>query len=103
LVPLGQGLKDRDRSTREAAVDEIVDLLAPRRRYHVDETFMDWDEAGRLRDYMTIGSHSLHHAILAREDDDAQKVDLRSARAQLQDRLGAEAAVLAYPNGAAGD
>ncbi|TWF78964.1 polysaccharide deacetylase [Pseudonocardia hierapolitana] len=103
LSPLAQALKDRDRTSREAAVDEVVELLAPRRRYHVDETFMDWDEAARLRDYMTIGSHSLHHAILAQEDDDAQTADLCSARAQLQDGLGVEAPVLAYPNGSASD
>jgi peptidoglycan/xylan/chitin deacetylase (PgdA/CDA1 family) len=103
LGPLGQGLKDRDRTSREAAVDEIIGLLAPRRRYHVDETFMDWDEAVRLRSYMTIGSHSLHHAILAQEDDDAQTADLCSARTQLQDRLGVEAPVLAYPNGSTAD
>jgi peptidoglycan/xylan/chitin deacetylase (PgdA/CDA1 family) len=103
LSPLVQGLKDRDRTAREAAVDEIVELLAPRRRYHVDENFMSWDEALRLRDYMTIGSHTLHHAILSQEDDDAQTADLCSARVQLQERLGVEAPVLAYPNGGATD
>jgi peptidoglycan/xylan/chitin deacetylase (PgdA/CDA1 family) len=103
LRPLGQALKDRDHASRAAAVDQIKELLAPRHRYHVEETFMDWDEAERLRDYMTIGSHSLHHAILAREDDDTQAADLSSARAQLQDRLGVEAPVLAYPNGSADD
>lgn len=103
LSPLAQGLKDRDRTSRDAAVDEIVELLAPHRRYRVDEAFMDWDEARRLHDYMTIGSHTLHHAILSQEDDDAQTADLRSARAQLQERLGVEAPVLAYPNGGASD
>jgi peptidoglycan/xylan/chitin deacetylase (PgdA/CDA1 family) len=103
LSPLVQGLKDRDRAAREAALDEIVELLAPPRRYHVDEHFMDWDEALRLREYMTIGSHSLHHAILSQEEDAAQTVDLCSARAQLQERLGVEAPVLAYPNGGAAD
>ena len=103
LSPVVQGLKDRDRAAREAAVDEIITLLAPSRRYHVDEHFMDWNEALRLRDHMTIGSHSLHHTILSQEEDAAQTVDLCSARTQLQERLGVEAPVLAYPNGSAAD
>jgi hypothetical protein len=52
---------------------------------------------------MTIGSHSLHHTILSREDDAVQVVDLCSARAQLQERLDVEAPVLAYPNGGPAD
>jgi len=103
LSPLVQGLKDRDRTAREASVEKIVELLAPSRRFHTDEHFMDWNEALRLRDYMTIGSHSLHHAILSQEDDAAQTADLCSARAQLQERLEVEAPVLAYPNGSAAD
>ncbi|MHA6616964.1 polysaccharide deacetylase family protein [Pseudonocardia sp. DLS-67] len=103
LPPLVQGLKDRDRTAREAATEKIVELLAPSRRFHVDEHFMDWDDALRLRAHMTIGSHSSHHAILSREDDATQAADLRSARAQLQERLEVETPVLAYPNGGTAD
>jgi peptidoglycan/xylan/chitin deacetylase (PgdA/CDA1 family) len=103
LAALSGDLKDRDRAARETAVDELVRLLEPARGYHSDEHFLDWDEAVQLREHMEIGSHSLHHAILAQEDATAQLDDLRGARAQLQERLGVEATVLAYPNGTAAD
>jgi peptidoglycan/xylan/chitin deacetylase (PgdA/CDA1 family) len=98
-----EALKGRDRAAREAALDELTCLLEPTRAYSVDEQFMDWDEALRLREYMEIGSHSLHHAILSRESADEQSADLCTARAQLQARLGVTAAGLAYPNGTAAD
>jgi peptidoglycan/xylan/chitin deacetylase (PgdA/CDA1 family) len=99
LATLSAGLKVRDRAARETALDELVGLLEPIRGYRCDEHFLDWDEALRLRERMQIESHSLHHAILAQEDAAAQLADLRAARAQLQERLGVEAALLAYPNG----
>jgi peptidoglycan/xylan/chitin deacetylase (PgdA/CDA1 family) len=100
---LAERLKRRNRAAREAALDELTELLEPTRRYSTDEHFLDWDEAMRLREHMEIGSHSLHHAILSQEDADEQSADLRSARSQLQERLGVEASVLAYPNGTAAD
>lgn len=103
LDALAERLKRRNRAARDAALDELIGLLEPARRYSADEHFLDWDEAMRLREHMEIGSHSLHHAILSEEDADEQSADLVSARAQLQQRLGVDASVLAYPNGKAAD
>ncbi len=100
---LSDALKGRDRAARDAALDELTGLLDPVRSYAAADHFMDWEEALRLREYMEIGSHSLYHAILAQESLDAQVTDLCTARAQLQERLGVDAPVLAYPNGTAAD
>jgi peptidoglycan/xylan/chitin deacetylase (PgdA/CDA1 family) len=100
---LSEGLKAQDRAARESALAELTRLLDPTRAYSVDEHFMDWDEALRLRTHMEIGSHSLHHAILSQESVEQQMTDLTSARTQLQDRLAVDAPVLAYPNGTAAD
>jgi peptidoglycan/xylan/chitin deacetylase (PgdA/CDA1 family) len=100
---LANGLKGRARAAREAAVDDLIELLDPARGYCTDEHFMDWDDALRLREHMEIGSHSLHHAILSQESTEEQATDLCTARTQLQERLGVDAPVLAYPNGTADD
>ncbi|OZM79367.1 polysaccharide deacetylase family protein [Pseudonocardia sp. MH-G8] len=100
---LSDRLKQHDCTVRETALDELTGLLDPARGYTVDEHFMDWDEALRLQEHMEIGSHSLRHAILSRESTRQQYLDLWTARRQLQERLGVEAAVLAYPNGTAVD
>jgi peptidoglycan/xylan/chitin deacetylase (PgdA/CDA1 family) len=100
---LSDRLKEHDRAARDTAVDELTGLLDPAQDYSVDEHFMDWDEARLLSEHMEIGSHSLHHSILAQESVEQQVADLGSARTQLQDRLGVDAPVLAYPNGTAAD
>ena len=87
----------------ETALDTLIGLLEPTRRYSSDQHFMDWDEALKLREHMEIGSHSLHHAILSQESAEEQSADLRTARTQLQEQLGVEASVLAYPNGTGAD
>jgi peptidoglycan/xylan/chitin deacetylase (PgdA/CDA1 family) len=94
-------LKLLDRAGREAAVDELVDALAP--RAGGDDwarLFMDWDQAAQLAGLgFEIGNHSSWHAIMSREPAEAQAADLAGARRELQDRLGTDAEVLAYPNG----
>lgn len=100
---LADSLKGRHRAAREASVDKLIGLLDPARGYSTDEHFMDWDEASQLREHMEIGSHSLHHTILSHETAEEQAVDLCTARARLQERLGVDAPVLAYPNGTTAD
>jgi peptidoglycan/xylan/chitin deacetylase (PgdA/CDA1 family) len=100
---LADRLKGSNRVARETALDTLIGLLEPTRRYSSDQHFMDWDEALKLREHMEIGSHSLHHAILSQESAEEQSADLRSARTQLQEQLGVEASMLAYPNGTGAD
>jgi peptidoglycan/xylan/chitin deacetylase (PgdA/CDA1 family) len=97
---IGSSLKGRTRDGREAAVRAIVEQLDPAGSDPAPGLMMDGDGARALaRDGFTIGSHSLDHAILAREDGRAQHDDIARARRALQDLVGQEIAAIAYPNG----
>lgn len=97
-------VKRSDATGRHAALDRVVDALQPRGDYRIGELFMDWDEARQLTHAgMTIGSHTLSHAILAREDGQDQRDDLEQSRMLLQRELGEAVRELAYPNGQPGD
>jgi peptidoglycan/xylan/chitin deacetylase (PgdA/CDA1 family) len=89
---------------RMNAVEQLVEDLRPSGEYRADELFLDWDAArGLVPAGMTVGSHTLSHAILGRETAADQRVDLRESRLLLQRELSAEVATLAYPNGTRDD
>ncbi|GEL16912.1 polysaccharide deacetylase family protein [Pseudonocardia asaccharolytica] len=97
-------LKSRDETGRRRAVAELVESMAPAGSCRCDELFMDWDEARIMaRSGMSIGSHTMCHAVLAREDQAVQRRDLRESRALLEHALELPVASLAYPNGEPGD
>jgi peptidoglycan/xylan/chitin deacetylase (PgdA/CDA1 family) len=96
-------LKRADRIERDAAVDEIGELLRPHGEYFVADQFLGWDGARQLCDFMEIGSHSRYHAILSQESAQAQEADLREAKRELQEGLDRAISVLAYPNGRRSD
>jgi peptidoglycan/xylan/chitin deacetylase (PgdA/CDA1 family) len=101
---LSERLKLLDRTTREALVDELLEVLQPEGRAGEDRLFLDWDGARELvRRGFTIGSHSMRHAILSREDSREQVMDLISARRQLEAELDVPVNLLAYPNGTKAD
>ncbi len=100
---VAQPLKEIDREQRTRAVDDLVARLAPPGRYDPSGQFLDWDGARALGEYMDLGSHSRYHAILSRETSDEQADDLLRARQELEDGLGREVRLLAYPNGTAAD
>lgn len=104
LEEIEQRLKDRDHADRLAAVERLVAALDPDGAYYADELFLDWDGARSLvAGGISIGSHTMGHAILGRETADAQRADLRTSRATLADALQTPVEVLAYPNGQRAD
>lgn len=104
LTIIEADLKRCDSATRHARVDRLVDALEPRGEYRTSDLFMNWDEARDLvRTGVAIGSHTMSHAILAREDRQVQRDDLRESRETLQQQLGVPVPTLAYPNGQADD
>jgi peptidoglycan/xylan/chitin deacetylase (PgdA/CDA1 family) len=97
-------LKTRDHAARLAAVEELVEALEPDGSYRAEELFLDWDGARELtRAGIAIGSHTMRHAILAREDEQAQRADLAESRRLLEAELQVPVDTLAYPNGGVGD
>jgi peptidoglycan/xylan/chitin deacetylase (PgdA/CDA1 family) len=97
-------VKRRDRAARDAAVAELVARCQPAGTPGEDALFLDWEEAGRLAARgFAIGSHTLHHSILAEEPPAEQASDLELSRRRLQERLGVPVELLAYPNGTPAD
>jgi peptidoglycan/xylan/chitin deacetylase (PgdA/CDA1 family) len=97
-------VKQRGRAAREAAVAGFVARCEPAGEPGQDGLFLDWDQAAALASRgFAIGSHTLHHAILARQAPAEQARDLELSRRQLQERLAVPVDVLAYPNGTTAD
>lgn len=104
LKTIEESVKRRDHAARQAVVESIVDALEPEGSYHSDELFMDWDGARRLvRAGFSIGSHTMRHTILAREQEQSQREDLLESRRLLENELETSVRTLAYPNGYIGD
>lgn len=104
LRTIETAVKRTDHDTRLGVVEELVDRLDPAGRYDGRELFVDWDGARDLvRSGFTVGSHTCGHAILAREDAEAQRKDLVRCRELLQSELSVPVPGLAYPNGERGD
>lgn len=100
---LKRELKLVDGATRAAAVEAIAERIAPAAPPR-PPLFLDWDGARALAATgHGIGSHTVTHAILAREDHDAQLAELVESRHALEEGLGQTVDLLAYPNGKDGD
>jgi peptidoglycan/xylan/chitin deacetylase (PgdA/CDA1 family) len=101
---LARRLKPLDLATREERVGELLSVLEPEGQAGEGRLFLDWDGARELvRRGFTVGSHSMRHAILSREDPEAQAADLVSSRRQLAAEVGVPVDLLAYPNGTRAD
>ncbi len=97
-------MKELDRSTRDAQMDEIVRRLRPIGEPRYEDLFLDLDDSRALaRRGFEIGSHSMFHAVLARENVDNQRKDLARSRQLLQEQLEVPVDLLAYPHGTADD
>lgn len=64
---------------------------------------LTWDEARRLETMgVAVVSHTVNHAILARENDADSRRELEESRRVLEEKLGHPVTALAYPNGGRG-
>jgi peptidoglycan/xylan/chitin deacetylase (PgdA/CDA1 family) len=104
LNALLRDLKRLPQATRDAAIDDVTARLAPNGSPSYDDLFLDWDECRSLaRRGFEVGSHSLTHTILAREDAAFQLQDLAFSKKLLEDELTTAIDLLAYPNGERAD
>jgi peptidoglycan/xylan/chitin deacetylase (PgdA/CDA1 family) len=94
----------RGLSSEKAVLDTVGDLAA---RYGIDMAAlcaglcMDWSEIGELaRDpLVTIGAHTVNHAMLAKASDREVRNELKMSRAVIEAALGPAPTHLAYPYG----
>jgi peptidoglycan/xylan/chitin deacetylase (PgdA/CDA1 family) len=104
LAVIEASLKRDDLVTRHERLDRLVEALELEGDLHPGDLFIDWDEARELVGTgIAIGSHTMGHAILARETPAEQQADLRESRELLERELGVAVRTLAYPNGQPGD
>ncbi|MGH4019215.1 MAG: polysaccharide deacetylase family protein [Pseudonocardiaceae bacterium] len=104
LAVVEEAVKRLDHTARQSAVEGVVAALEPEGSYQPDALFMDWDGArSAVRAGISIGSHTMRHAILARESEETQREELSESRRLLESELQAAVRTLAYPNGQAGD
>jgi peptidoglycan/xylan/chitin deacetylase (PgdA/CDA1 family) len=97
---VAERLKVLNMATREERVDELLGLLQPEGNGVEDRLFLDWDGARELvQRGFSVGSHSTRHAILSRERPQEQARDLVASRRELEEGLGVQIRLLAYPNG----
>lgn len=97
-------VKSLTHAARAELVEDLVDRLAPLGTFDADELFLDWDSACALPAAgLSVGSHTLEHPILARESAHDQRYSLRESKRLLEDKIGVDASVLAYPNGTPDD
>lgn len=97
---MARSLKDRNQVERDAAIRHVVELAEPEGTDPGPGLFLDWDGARALAAAgFSIGSHSLDHAILSREDAAVQLANIDTARRRLIAGIGQEVATIAYPNG----
>jgi peptidoglycan/xylan/chitin deacetylase (PgdA/CDA1 family) len=79
------------------------ELMEEAKSEEVPETerrFLSWDEAREMnRGGMAIGSHAMSHAVLSQLTPQRQFEELSGARSILQEEVGSEVDVLAYPVG----
>ena len=93
-------LKDHTHAVRSQQVESLVDELRPNGEFAHDDLFLDWEAAREVvAAGLSVGSHTLEHAILARETPEEQRHDLRESRELLRRELQVEVETLAYPNG----
>ena len=63
-------------------------------------SIMSWDELRQLVEAgVTIGNHGAAHGRMWQNDDTANREDLEKARRRIQEELGLDAALFAYPYG----
>jgi peptidoglycan/xylan/chitin deacetylase (PgdA/CDA1 family)/CelD/BcsL family acetyltransferase involved in cellulose biosynthesis len=101
---VAEQLKTCDQAGRDRLLTELLELLQPEGEPNDRDLFLDWDGARELvRRGFSVGSHSMRHAILARETAEEQARDLIASRRRLESELDAPMELLSYPNGTRAD
>jgi peptidoglycan/xylan/chitin deacetylase (PgdA/CDA1 family) len=89
----------------EASMHAIVDDLCARYRIDLapmaERLCMNWDEITELAGdpLVTIGAHTVNHAMLSKASDEAVRREVEEGRRILETRLGRPVQHLAYPYG----
>lgn len=95
-------------STANVAVNEAIEelqtalaRLQPELSLHGEDYFLTWPQLAALSqsEIFFIGSHAVTHTAMTEIDLDTVSEELRESKARIQQQLGVEPALFAYPNG----
>jgi peptidoglycan/xylan/chitin deacetylase (PgdA/CDA1 family) len=98
-----ESMKRLDHASRLRLEEEIRKAsphYLPSAREHEDFDIAGWDDIGSLDpSLITIGSHSMTHAILTSLNESEAEREIAASRALLEERLNRSVDVFSYPNG----
>ncbi|MEO7068156.1 MAG: polysaccharide deacetylase family protein [Rhodanobacter sp.] len=94
-------LKALDGVAQSALIDRLtIDLNVPWDKGHVACQPMNWDQLREMHAAgFEIGSHGVHHRMLAKLVQDDLESELRESKATLDRELGAPTTLISYPVG----
>ncbi|GAB2506799.1 hypothetical protein GCM10027084_21710 [Pseudoxanthomonas sangjuensis] len=93
-----KGLRDERQAALIARLE--VEWNMPRRQGHPDCRPMTWEQLREMhRDGMEVGSHGVHHRMLAKLPRERMVAEVKESKATLERELGAPVDVLSYPVG----
>ncbi len=71
---------------------------------HENSALMTWEEIIRLHEMgIEIGAHTMNHRRLSQLGEDEQRQEIEQSKHTIEDRIGHEVKVFAYPFGSAAD
>lgn len=93
-------VKRADDATQRAVIDRLEREWNLRRAPNTDCRPMSWDQLREMQSAgMEIGSHGVHHRMLAKLSDEDLEYELRASKAALDAHLDKPIEVLSYPVG----
>jgi peptidoglycan/xylan/chitin deacetylase (PgdA/CDA1 family) len=104
LEHLNRELKQLPFPLLDSQMNAIVARMAPRLDRDQSDQMLSWDEVRKLHNAgITIGAHTVNHAILSRIDIDRAREEIGRSREQIEREIAHAPRHFAYPNGSEGD
>ncbi len=60
---------------------------------------LSWTEVNKIKDVISVGSHSVSHFLLAKADPDVIRDEISQSKRLIEDRIGEEVISFSYPGG----
>ncbi len=92
-------IKDNITAEMGSIINDIFNSC--RRRHQEESPFMDEKAVLKLKDnpYVEIGSHTIHHPMLSKLDENGQRIEIIDGHMRLERLIGRKLDYFAYPHG----
>ena len=96
---LHRALKQCDHEKREAVTGKVIAAYSA--HAGCERIMLDWNETRTMHDsgLVAIGSHTMTHPILTRVAGDRARWEIAHSKTAIEERLGSQVDLFAYPNG----